>query len=89
MEEALYKRGMFDIKTGKVLENENKDLENIKQVKIKNVDNNFSSNLKENLSKDENLVIKEWSEEHLDNDIYAKFLMFLQFQERMKQENYK
>ncbi len=89
VEEALYKRGMFSIKTGKVLEKENKDFENIKQVKINNVDKNISSNLKDNFSTDENLVIKEWSEDHLDKDIYAKFLMFLQFQERMKQESYK
>ena len=53
VEEALNKRGLFNLKK----ENEsNNEIQNFKVIK----------------------------EEAFDNEIYAKFLIFLQFQERMK-----
>ena len=52
VEEALYKRGLF--------------------------------NLKKDKSSSEKLEFKEIKVEPFDNEIYAKFLLFLQFQERMK-----
>ena len=60
VEEALHKRGKFNIKTGKIISDENSNLENKKHRLIESKD------------------------EPLDIEIYSKFLMFLQFQERMK-----
>ena len=84
VEEALYKRGMFNIKNGKVLNYEKKikfDNENL--IKIKNDDKDISNEI--NNSK--NLNFKEPSHEFIDKEIYEKFLMFLQFQEEMKKRN--
>ena len=60
VEEALYERGLFDIKTGNVsLKTE--DIKN--EIRIENINT---------------------KEETLDKEIYSKFLMFLQFQEKMR-----
>ena len=61
VEEALYKRGMLNIKNGSVSREDNK-------INLYN----------------ENLRVIESREEPLDMEIYSKFLMFLQFQEKMK-----
>ena len=61
VEEALYKRGMLNIKNGN---------DSIEDNKI-NLYN-------------ENLRFIESREEPLDMEIYSKFVMFLQFQEKMK-----
>ena len=64
VEEALYERGLFDIKTGNVsLKTE--DIKN--EIRIENINT---------------------KEETLDKEIYSKFLMFLQFQEKMKKKNF-
>ena len=65
VEEALYKRGKFNIK------NYEKD--------FSNEFNNFKNN--------DNQHFKEASDEFIDKEIYEKFLMFLQFQEKMKKIN--
>ena len=84
VEEALYKRGIFNIKNGKVLNYENKinlDIEN--PIKIKNEDKDISNEINNN----ENQHVKEPIHEFIDKEIYEKFLMFLQFQEEMKKRN--
>ena len=84
VEEALYKRGIFNIKNGKVLNYENKikfDSENL--IKIKNDDKDISN---ENCNS-VNQNVKESRKEFIDKEIYEKFLMFLQFQEEMKKRN--
>ena len=84
VEEALYKRGIFNIKNGKVLNYENKiyfDKEN--PIKIKNDDKDISNEI----NNSENQNFKEPSHEFIDKEIYEKFLMFLQFQEEMKKRN--
>ena len=89
VEEALYKRGMFNIKTGKVFNNINdNNLYNEKKVVIGNLNEGFTSDLKSNLSKDENLDLAERNDYSLDKEIYEKFLMFLQFQEKMKRNEF-
>ena len=84
VEEALYKRGIFNIKNGKVLNYENKiklDIEN--PIKIKNDDKDISNEI----NNAENQHLKEPRNEFIDKEIYEKFLMFLQFQEEMKKRN--
>ena len=84
VEEALYKRGIFNIKNGKVLNYKNQikfDNENL--IKIKNDDKNISNEI--NNSKNQNF--KEPSHEFIDKEMYEKFLMFLHFQEEMKKRN--
>ena len=84
VEEALYKRGMFNIKNGKVLNSEKKlkfDNENL--IKIKNDDKDISNDIYNS----ENQHVNESSHKFIDKEIYEKFLMFLQFQEEMKKRN--
>ena len=84
VEEALYKRGIFNIKNGKVLNTENKiKFDNENPIKIKNDDKDISNEI--NIS--ENQHVKATSNEFIDKEIYEKFLMFLQFQEEMKKRN--
>ena len=89
VEEALYKRGIFNIKNDKILNyqdrmNLNKEI----KTKIKNDDIKFSNEFN-NFQNIETQHIKESNDEFIDNEIYAKFLMFLQFQEKMKKGNFK
>ena len=84
VEEALYKRGIFNIKNGKVLNYENKiKLDKENPIKIKNDDKDISNEI----NNSENQHSKEPSHEFIDKEIYEKFLMFLQFQEEMKKRN--
>ena len=78
VEEALFKRGLFNIKTGEV-SCINKDENN--HITIENINKEFNYQVKNNSKIYENLDTKE---EILDKEIYSKFLMFLQFQEKMK-----
>ena len=79
VEEALYKRGMFDNKTGKSSYQDNS--ESKVKLRIKNSTNDLATNFKNN----ENNYIEDAKEEDIiDKEIYAKFLMYLQFQEKMK-----
>ena len=81
VEEALYKRGIFNIKNGKVLNYENKiKFDNENPIKIKNDDKDISNEI----NNAENQLVKEPRNEFIDKEIYEKFLMFLQFQEEMK-----
>ena len=84
VEEALYKRGIFNIKNGEVFTYENKiNFDNENPLKIKN-DNKDISN---EINNAENQLVKEPRNEFIDKEIYEKFLMFLQFQEEMKKRN--
>ena len=87
VEEALYKRGIFNINNGKVIKYElqnNLDKEN--QIFMKNDDKDFSIGFN-NFKNTENQDFYESSDEFIDKEIYEKFLMFLQFQEKMKKRN--
>jgi hypothetical protein len=84
VEEALYKRGIFNIKNGRVLNYNNKiQFYNENLIKIKNDDKDISNEI----NNSENQNFKEPSHEFIDKEIYEKFLMFLQFQEEMKKRN--
>ena len=84
VEEALFKRRMFKKGTG-VLFNEFKDNGvNTFKEKKEVINKEFKNKFKNKLQKDEHQNFKEVKEESLDDEIYAKFIMFLQFQERMK-----
>ncbi len=84
VEEALYKRGIFNIKNGKVLNYENKNkFDNENPIRI-NIDDKDISN---EINNSENQHVKAKSNEFIDKEIYEKFLMFLQFQEEMKKRN--
>ena len=84
VEEALYKRGIFNINNGNVFNYESKiNLDNKNQLLIRNNDNDFSNGFN-NFKNTENQHFNEASDEFIDKEIYEKFLMFLQFQEKMK-----
>ena len=87
VEEALCKRGIFNIKTGKVLNYSGRNnVRNKNRIKIKNNEKYFSVDFKNNIQNAENQHIREESDVFIDKEIYEKFLMFLQFQERMQKE---
>ena len=84
VEEALYKRGIFNINNGKVINYQsqiNFDKEN--QILVKNDYKDFSNGFN-NFKNNENQHFNNSSDEFIDKEIYEKFLMFLQFQEKMK-----
>ena len=83
VEEALFKRGLFNIKTGKAI---NEVDETINQIKVENINEDFNYQIKNYPMIYENTDTKE---DTLDKEIYSKFLMFLQFQEKMKKMNKK
>ena len=87
VEEALSNRGLFNIKNGKIEEEKkNSDvIYNISEIK---------SNLKKEFNYDYNKILKEknvnlnqLNDKPLDNEIYDKFIMFLQFKEKMEQRD--
>ena len=87
VEEALYKRGVFNINNGKVFNYDSKiNLDNENQIFMNNDDKDFSNGFN-NFKNTENQNFKKSSDEFIDKEIYAKFLMFLQFQEKMKETN--
>ena len=84
VEEALYKRGIFNIENGKGFDYKNDiNFENVNPIKIKNDDKDISNEL----NNSENRDVKEPRHKFIDKEIYEKFLMFLQFQEKMKKRN--
>ena len=87
VEEALYKRGLFDIINDEIVNNYEKNEDNKIHTIRENVKNEFTNNFRDNLLEDNNLNLNEMKDTSLDKEIYAKFLIFLQFQERMKQED--
>ena len=84
VEEALYKRGIFNKKNGKVLNYDSKIyFDNENPIKIKNDDKEISNAI----NNVENQHVKEPRNQFIDKEIYEKFLMFLQFQEEMKKSD--
>ena len=87
VEEALYKRGIFNINNGKVINHDNGfQIKKEDKVMIKTDEEDYANEIN-NFSNSENQQIKETGYEFIDKEIYTKFLMFLQFQEKMKKRN--
>ncbi len=88
VEEALHKRGLFNNSTKEVsyINEKNQNRNDLDYQKKEIVNNEFKYNFKYKLLNDECLDPIQFREEPLDNEMYAKFLMFLQFQERMKKK---
>jgi len=87
VEEALFQRGLFNIMKEEVLEK--KIINNNDEIttnEIVNDNNKFNYDYKNNSPKEKNFRFIKVKEESLDTEIYAKFLMFLQFEERMKKK---
>ena len=85
VEEALYKRGLFNLKKDKSSSEKLEYKEKIANKETKRIlIQEFNHILKNKLFNEENVNFKEIKVEPFDNEIYAKFLLFLQFQERMK-----
>ena len=88
VEEALYKRGMYEIRDREVLFNSSQLLgDDLVREKEGNINKELNDDYKYEPLKKKNHNSKEVKEEILDNEIYAKFLMFLKFQERMKMDD--
>ena len=88
VEEALFKRGLFNLQKDKTFSNENNLFNVKKNLEKKEIINQISSNnLNNEFLEFRNLEFNEVKEEPFDNEMYAKFLLFLQFQERMKKRN--
>ena len=87
VEEALYKRGIFNIKNGKVFNYENRiDLNNENEIKKKKHPKDFYNEFS-NFKNTQNQQIEKVNDEIIDQEIYSKFLLFLEFQEKMKENN--
>ena len=85
VEEALYKRGIYNIKTGKATKNKDWiSLDNENNLVIGNNKDGLLNKFKNNFIDNENLRQNEVKDDILDSEIYAKFLIFLKFQEKMK-----
>ena len=88
VEEALYNRGMINIISRGILTGKSSNIEEKSSKKnLIIAKNEFTNNYKNNLLNDEKLNFKNIKEEPFDNEIYSKFLMFLKFQEKMKNTN--
>ena len=87
VEEALIKRGLYTYFGGeKNYDNENKITKNKNREQKLNLNEECNNTFKNKLLKEKNPDFNEVKEETLDKEIYAKFLMFLQFQERIKSD---
>ena len=80
VEEALYKRGLLNIDSNLVSKNMKND-NNLERIGI--LKKEFDYKIKNNPKIYGNIDNKE---EILDKEIYSKFIMFLQFQERLKND---
>ena len=89
VEEALSRRGILNIKTGNISNKSNNSLVN--DTKYSNTENpsRDSSNNNNDYIENLNSSHKGIPNDLVDLEIYQKFLMFLQFQEKMKQNNIK
>ena len=84
VEEALYKRGLFNIKNGTIINYNDNYLGNKNQIKTSVISQESSSKINNNFIDEENIDMREAKEDFIDKEIYTKFLMFLQFQEKMR-----
>ena len=85
VEEALYKRGFFNMKTGKAF---NESYSSILDYNYPSAKDSFNKkspyDFNRNFLDNADLNSKDIEEEVLDREIYSKFLLFLEFQEKMK-----
>ena len=91
VEEALSQRGLLNIINKAKYDDKNLNeidtINNSSREKKFNLSKEFKYNFKNKLLKENKLTLNEVKEEHLDIEIYSKFLIFLQFQERMKKND--
>ena len=87
VEEALSRRGILNIKTGNICYNSNNSLVNETQYSNTENPSRDSSNNNNDYIENLNSSDKGIPNDLVDLEIYQKFLMFLQFQEKMKQNN--
>ena len=88
VEEALSNRGLFNIKNGKMVEEKiNSDvIYNISEIKS-NLKTEFNYDSNNKILKEKNVNLNQLNDKPLDNEIYDKFIMFLQFKEKMEQRD--
>ena len=85
VEEALIQRGILDIQTGIIDFNSlNSVVSEGREPLLKNPKTDQIGDVKSNLIKNANSYAKEFNNDFIDSEIYEKFLMFLQFNEKMK-----
>ena len=87
VEEALHKRGLFNISKNANVDKINTNNRKIIYEKNLNFIEKSNNNFKNKFIK-ENNNFNEVKDGPLDAEIYEKFLMFLQFQERMKKSDF-
>ena len=88
VEEALYKRGLFNMMTGKAFNESYTSIFDYNYPSLKDSFNKKSPyDFKRNFLDKADLNIKDIEEEALDKEIYSKFLLFLEFQEKMKKRD--
>ena len=88
VEEALCKRGLFNMMTGKAFNESYTSIFDYNYPSLKDSFNKKSPyDFKRNFLDKADLNIKDIEEEALDKEIYSKFLLFLEFQEKMKKRD--
>ena len=95
VEEALFKRGIFNIKLSDINSEINNNINNEENISYfkkgsnitKNSKNILFNEFKEILFESDNSRNKECQVDYIDSDIYMKFLMFLEFSEKMSKNN--
>ena len=85
VEEALYNRGLYNISKRSFLDiNNSYNNDEVGSDKTNNLNKEFNYKFNNKLLKEKNLNLKELKDPPFDNEIYEKFLMFLEFQEKMQ-----
>ena len=85
VEEALCNRGLLDTKNREKINQKSKYEDDSSISEEKNILNKeFENSFKNKFLKEKNLDFNEVKDESIDDKIYDKFLMFLQFKEKMK-----
>ncbi len=85
VEEALINRGIYDIHEQDISKDiTNRYSENDKNFIIRDIKKDYENNTKKKYEKSNTFNKKEISSYYLDIEIYEKFLLFLEFQEKIK-----
>ena len=88
VEEALSSRGILNIKTGNVnYKSSNSSIKEYEESIIKNPTKGINNNTNRDSTESNDLDSKKFTNEFIDSEVYEKFLLFLQFQEKMKKNN--
>ena len=85
----LYKRGILNKKTDKNIISSKYQKPLIKENEILSDKNVPITEYENSILETDNLYQKETYCDPLDSEIYKKFLLFLEFQEKMKKHNFK